>query len=108
MLATLIIVILAAAGAYAWWTLYRWERLLRGARIAISYNTRPQMQPTLLDLLNWAKLLDKEKDVDVKNRLVNGKTFYRNGKMSVSIVRPRAGKHGAVESITRAPKADGS
>jgi hypothetical protein len=87
---TIALAIAAALGwAFAGWALHRlwrWERQLKGARIAIAHNQRVQMQPTLLDLLRWALVLDKDK----RN---TGQRFYLRNKISVSILKPRDG-HG--------------
>lgn len=66
--------------------LYRWEKQLRGARVAIAYNSRVQMQPTLFEMLGWALKLDGDK----RN---NGQVFYTRQKLKIAILKPRVG-HG--------------
>lgn len=68
------------------WRLYRWEKQLRGAKLAIAFKGRVKMSPTIHDLLKWALVLDRDK----RN---TGQAFFRMGGTTVAILKPTP-KHG--------------
>lgn len=63
--------------------LWKWARLCQGANIAIAYNRRVQLNAPLSDWLIWCRQLEGDEKT-------TGRTVYRNGKMSVSILKPKA------------------
>jgi hypothetical protein len=93
---TITLIILAAVGwtlgLWAAYGLWRWERQLTGARMAVAYKgKRVQMQPTLYEMLQWALRLDRDK-------LNNGQVFYRNGNVTLAILKPAPKTHGQAET----------
>lgn len=60
--------------------LYRWEKVLRFARITFYYKTRPVMSPRLIDVLQWALVMDRD-------TLVKGYAFFKRDKVTVALKR---------------------
>lgn len=67
--------------------LWRWERLLRAARISIAYKGKVKNSATLFDWLQWANRIDKDKTA-------NGQVVYRSGATTVAIIKPAPKGHG--------------
>lgn len=63
--------------------LWKWARLCQRANIAIAYNRKVQLNAPLIEWLTWCRQLEG----DEKS---NGRTVYRNGKVSVAILSPKA------------------
>jgi hypothetical protein len=59
--------------------LWKWARECEHARVAIAYNRRVAMQPTLRDLLLWSRQVDKNE---------RGQVIFGRNKVSVAVVRP--------------------
>lgn len=68
-----------AYGIRCYYELWKWAKECQNARVAVAYNRRVQMQPTLVDLLIWARQVNKGE---------RGRVIYKNQKVSVAIVRP--------------------
>lgn len=63
--------------------LWKWARMCQRANIAIAYNRKVQLNAPLIEWLTWCRQLEG----DEKSR---GRTVYRNGKVSVVILSPKA------------------
>jgi hypothetical protein len=59
--------------------LWKWARECEHARVAIAYNRRVVMQPTLRDMLLWSREVDKNE---------RGQAIFSRNKVTVAIVRP--------------------
>lgn len=87
-----IIVLVAGAlgvafGVRCYVELYRWARQCQGARIAIAMNRRVQLQAPLVEWLNWTNALEGDERS-------TGRVVYRNGKVTVAILKPADPDHG--------------
>lgn len=81
-----------AFGVVCGYRLWRWERQLAGARIAIAYKQKVRMQAPLFEWLQWANLLGKDEQS-------TGRVVYRMGATSVAILKPRP-NHGKTKTRT--------
>jgi len=72
-------VVCAAFAATFYRELWKWAKECEHARIAIAYNRRVVMQPTLRDALLWSRQVDKDE---------RGQVIFSRNKVSVAIVRP--------------------
>lgn len=70
-------------GANCYWHLWKWARMCQRANIAIAYNKRVQLNAPLIEWLTWCRQLEG----DEKSK---GRTIYRNGKVTVAILSPKA------------------
>lgn len=71
----------------------KWERQLRGARIAVAYKGKVKINAPLSDWLLWAQSLDADKTV-------TGRTVYKLGMTTVAILKPRSPEHGKATTKT--------
>ena len=62
--------------------LYRWAKQCQRAEIAIAYNKRVQLRAPLVEWLGWANSL-------MGDDASRGRVVYRNGKVTIAILRPR-------------------
>lgn len=60
--------------------LYRWERQLRGGRIAIAYKGKVKLNAPLIDWFNWINSLDRDRNA-------TGHTIYKLGSTTVAILK---------------------
>ena len=70
-------------GVRCYMELRKWARMCQRATIAIAQNRKVQMNAPLVDWVTWCHQLTKEE-------AARGRTVYRNGKVSVSILLPKA------------------
>lgn len=73
--------------------LYRWERQLKRARVAVSFKGKRQMTPRLIDLLVWATRLEGDKKV-------NGQVIYKQGGTTIALLKPLPKEHGKTTTKT--------
>lgn len=98
-------------GAGCYWELWKWAQQCKGARIAIAYKRRVQLQAPLVEWLMWCNQLDKDKDS-------HGRVVWRQGYASVAISKrvtprrhllhrtPKPGlRHGTFQTKDDTPKA---
>lgn len=72
-------------GALCYNELRKWVRQVRGARIAVAYKRRVQLQAPLSEWLGWCNQLDRDKDS-------TGRVIYRQGAVTVAIVKRPLGR----------------
>lgn len=96
-----ILALLAVAGwfaaIYLGVRLYRWERQLAGARVAVAYKQKVKMDAPLVDWLKWANMLRRDEQA-------RGRVVYRMGGTSVAILKPRPRSHGKTTTTHRKPE----
>lgn len=80
--AGLVVVLALAFAGRCYLELHRWARQCQGARIAIAHKRRVQLDAPLVEWLEWANMLG----ADEASR---GRIIYRNGAVSVAILKPR-------------------
>lgn len=85
------------AAGWLGWGLWRWERQLKGARIAVAYKRRVQLQAPLHEWMRWALALKRDERS-------TGRVVYRNGGVTVAILKPLRG-HGKTKTHTIKEKA---
>lgn len=78
--------------------LYKWERLLRAARIVIYFKGRSQMSPRLIDVLIWAQKLQGD-------ARVNGQVIYKGGQVTVALKKPDPRGHGKTTTTVKEKRA---
>lgn len=90
--------LLAAAGAagilfglVCYGELRRWARQCQRARIAIAHKRRVQLEAPLVEWLEWSNALGRDESA-------RGRIIYRNGPVSVAILKPAPPK---VERVSR-------
>jgi hypothetical protein len=74
-----------AYGVRCYMELWKWAKQCQNAKIAIAHNRRVQLTAPLTEWLSWANQLDKDQSS-------SGRVVYRNGKVSVAILRPHSSK----------------
>lgn len=65
--------------ARLYWELRKWSNICKNGRIAIAYKRKVQLQAPLTEWYLWTRKLDAKE---------NGRVVYRNGGVTVAIVRP--------------------
>lgn len=83
---------LAAAGFFGY-RLWRWERILKGARIVIQYKGKTKMSPRLFDWMVWVDSLEG-------NARVRSRSVYKIGGTTISITKPMPLGHGKTKTRT--------
>jgi hypothetical protein len=73
--------------------LWRWERLLKGTRVAVSFKGKRQMTPRLIDWLVWAQRLEGDKQV-------NGQVIYSKGGTTLALLKLLPKDHGKTTTRT--------
>lgn len=72
-------VVAIAFGISCYVQLYKWARECQGARIAIAYKGKVQMNAPLVEWMLWTRML--------KGKEENGRVVYRNGQVTVAILK---------------------
>lgn len=73
--------------------LRRWERLLKGTRVAVSFKGKRKMTPRLIDWLRWAQQIESDKNV-------NGQVIYTMGGTTIAIMKLQPKGHGKTTTKT--------
>lgn len=75
--------------------LYRWERMLRRARIVIFFKGKSKINRPLIDWLRWCQSADKDKEQ-------RGQAVYKMGGTTVAVLQPVSASHG--KTVTKPVK----
>ena len=87
--------------ARCYWELRKWARQCQGARIAIAYKRKVQLQAPLVEWLMWCNQLDKDKDS-------HGRVVWRQGYASVAITKAVTPKRSSKKRQTATPSREGT
>jgi hypothetical protein len=61
--------------------LRRWARLIQRGEFVIAHKRRVQMRATLVECVEWIRMLGPQE-------AANGRVIYRNGHVSIALLRP--------------------
>lgn len=70
-----------AFGGRCYLELYRWARQCQRARIAVAFKRKVQLQAPLVEWLSWSNQLSADESS-------SGRVVYRNGGVTVAILKP--------------------
>ena len=84
-------------GSACTYRLYKWERLLRRARIAVAFKGKTKINRPLLDWMTWCRSADKDKHA-------TGQVIYKLGGTTIAVLEPIARSHG--KTVTKPVKAE--